>query len=265
MSATKCDILRLSWLDPFRASDSLWQNAYDAAADDYKAAVKTAVAALVFARGDQRRVLDIRERDERLGFEATLRREPAPWAVVVFPSSYRAAARILTPAALSILAGCPLSLAFSIGDPPSPHILTALELCGLENLFILSINKILQAIDELFSNFGAGKLIALDSPRMEKIVARAREHNIDYFAETEEPRLALLDAEKFALALIELAQGSVPPPPRPGVVYDAVYRASAPLNNDARLILGSGLECFWLPPELNRDFFMKQILAIDAD
>ena len=246
------------WTEKYLVPDSAFVRAYDASAPQYRAALKTALALHAFVSS-----LSVgSERHERSGYRSGFKElatmTPASWAALVFPDKYLAAARVFSVAILSLLADCGVSFVISVGASPQSHILNAIEMCGMENVFAMSRDKTSRVLDEMTKSYGAGRVVALDSPSLAEIVDRLDKSGRAIYEEKTEPRLLLADPDSFSLPLLDLAQGFIPPAesePEPYAVYGARPEDEMP---PCSLLLRPGLECYWRFEGLTIDFFMNR-------
>lgn len=246
------------WTDDYRVSDAAFMSAYDASSPQYRASLKTALALHTFISPLSAGF----ERHEREGYRSGFREHvsisPAPWAAIVFPDKYRAAARVFSASILASLADCGISFVICEGLSPASHILNALEMCGIENVLALPPGKTLPVLDEMTKIYGAGRVILLDSPSLGEIGDNIEKSGRIVYKEKAEPILMMPDPEHFSIPLLELAQGFAPPAQSEGAPY-AIYSA---MREDeiprSSLLLRPGLECYWRFEGLALEFFLNR-------
>ena len=160
-------------VEDFRVPDDVCAAAYEAALPQCRAAIKTGLA-LGMAHYEQERPSGghcrRERRDARLGYWQSSGRHPAPWAILAFSPSYAAAARLAAVALCAQLAEIPLLGAVCVGGMPSGPVLTALELCGVEDIFCMDPADLCALLEELpapgrLALLHAGELDGIDIRR----------------------------------------------------------------------------------------------------
>ncbi|MDE5833676.1 MAG: hypothetical protein K2H64_12010 [Desulfovibrio sp.] len=250
------------WLEEYRIPDAAFLSAYDQSSPEYRASLKSALALHFYSMTRQDRI----ERAERIipgkGFREIASVAPVPWAAIIFPGDYSAAARLFSVAVQSLLAGCGVSIALCLGVSPRPSALTALELCGFENAFAVSRAKAVRAIKELVQNADSGRIIILGPEKMSELVDDIRAVDAGLWLERDNYPLALTDPDKFSSPLLELAQGSAPPVSAGARIY-ALY-SDQPEDRivfNYTLLIRPGLECFWKFQDLPEEFFLNRVCS----
>lgn len=261
-------------LDSFRVPDELCAAAYEAATPQCRAAIKTGLA-LGMAHHEQPQTAGghcrHERRDARLGYWQTSGRHPAPWALMAFSPSYAAAARLAATALCAQLAETPLLGAVCVGGMPSGPALTALELCGVEDIFCMDPADLCALLEELPA---PGRLALLHEGELDGITASARVLALRTFEERGAPLLAVQRPELFDEAVLRFCHGDaaieramLPGTGRPEAIFTAdatarthsKVRDGGPFRSGAvplgRLSLSPGCEGLWLHADLSPDFF----------
>lgn len=261
-------------LENFRVPDEVCASAYEAAAPQCRAAIKTGLA-LGMAHYEQERTSGghcrRERRDARLGYWQSSGRHPAPWAIAAFSPSYAAAARLAAVALCAQLAETPLLGAVCVGGMPAGPVLTALELCGVEDIFCMDPADLCALLEELPA---PGRLALLHAGELDGIAATARVLSLRMFEERGAPTLAVQRPELFDEQVLRFCHGDdaveralMPGAGRPEAIFTAAGSARAhskvrdggPFRSGAiplgRLSLSPGCEGLWLHADLSPDFF----------
>lgn len=261
-------------LDGFRIPDEICAAAYEAASPQCRAAVKTGLA-LGMAYFEQTQVAGghcrRERRDARLGYWLSSGRHPAPWAVVAFPPSYAAAARLAAAVLCAQMAETPLLGAVCVGGMPSAPALTALELCGVEDIFLMDPADLCALLEELPA---PGRLALLHEGELDGVAAAARLLSLRTFEERGAPTLAVQRPDLFSEEVLRFCHGDavveralLPGAGRPEAIFTAEetarphskVRDGGPFRSGAvplgRLSLSPGCEGLWLHTDLSPDFF----------
>lgn len=261
-------------LEACRVPDALCASAYEAASPQCRAAIKTGLA-LGMAHYDQGQAAGghcrHERRDARLGYWQSSGRHPAPWAVLAFSPSYAAAARLASVALCAQMAETPLLGAVCVGGTPAEAALTALELCGIEDVFRMEPADLCALLEELPA---PGRLALLHEGELDGIAAAARLLSLRTFEERGAPALAVQRPDLFDEAVLRFCHGAaaveralMPGSGRPDAIFTAEAPARAhsrvrdggPFRSGAiplgRLSLSPGCEGLWLHADLSPDFF----------
>lgn len=253
----------LDSLEPFRAPDSIMAAAYEKTPAKCRAAIKTAIAITNFHFHPQRD--DIRKNitSPNEGFASKLVQSPCKGALLIFPGDMRDAARVCGAASLAALSGVSQIMAIAIGAVPAEGVLTTLELCGVEDIFILPMCQ-LPLVTASFSSLIP--IIYIDNGFSEGFSSPWREAVIssDFFYFSKKPRIVLLSPASFdreILAFCHSPNAITEIIPQDGYC-DAIFfepqTTEIPKNLNASLLLEPGCEGFWLFPRLDREFFMNR-------
>lgn len=121
----------------FRIDDALSAQAYDATPPALRALLKTAIAfqyhLYAEAPASETRTVHC----PAAGFRHTVHEKPAAWTVAVIEPHFDSPARLLAALMPAVLAGVDRIFVVSFGSPIAPSLLVALELAGLEDVFVL--------------------------------------------------------------------------------------------------------------------------------
>lgn len=124
-------------LEAFRIDDALLAQAYDAMPPALRARLKTAIAFQYHLNGEAPAWETRRVHRPTAGFCHTVHEKPAAWTVAVIETDFNSPARLLAALMPAVLAGVERIFVVSFGAPPDDALLVALELAGLEDIFVL--------------------------------------------------------------------------------------------------------------------------------
>lgn len=244
------------WLENYHIADEAGATAYDQTTPDCRAALKTGIA-IAFSqfRGPAGATAESRELTEA-GLRTQIRERPADWSLVIFDSSYNAAARLCGAALLPIIANVPRIAAISVNGLPTPPVLVALELCGLCDIFSLDSQKTAELIAHTARSGLAGGIIMLHNGTLAGLAAQARRLGISLHEEYRKPRLLLSSPQSFNLDILKFCHGFVPDRAASGMA-DAIFAAQADSAraSQSRLLLTPGCEGYWTFPHMSPGFF----------
>lgn len=251
-----------AWLEDSRVDDSLIASAYETTQPRFRAAIKTGLAMIHFHFGESATCRDETVHNGRLGFLRGRSRFPAPWALIVIPPAYAAAARLTAACATALLAAVPYVGAICLGGVPQAAALVSLELSGIEGIFHADAASFTTLLDGLATGPGPrGRLVILQSGELGDIVQAARQHDIPSYDEQRPPRLRVEEGTAIDRELLAFAHGGMAALDdaltATGPV-DAIFRpqaATLPPAPDAPLTLCPGCEGFWLHTGLTPEFF----------
>ncbi len=222
--------------------------AYEAASAAQLARLKTAVAFQFHWHGEAPLEARRSERGTR-GFAHEAAECPVPWALAVLDPAHSAPARLLAALLPAVLAGVRRILILCPALP-SPANCVALEIAGLEDVFVTPDTMPLALLRKLAAE-GQGRLLlfpAREHPLWPALEAAAREARIPCRTDAP-PRLYVGSADDERRELIRWAQGGA-------LWLDAPTGCDAAFADaDAPLTLGPGLEACWLAHDCGRDFF----------
>lgn len=241
------------WLERYRAADDLFASAYESVGAKKRSLIKTgiALARFYFGAPDSLR-RDLRE-NEDMGFWAESVFKPVDWACLVFGGKEMGAARICATAIAPALAGVKNIIALALGGAPV-ELLVTLELCGVEDLFILDSAACARFLNELRQNNGAvGRICCLDcgdSPSRANGCCAIQTREL-----ARGGSLLLANPADFNEEDLYFCQGMPPAldplaSPRWACVYGSGYPEA-----ECGLRLGPGCEGFWVFPGYGPGFF----------
>ncbi|MBQ3059898.1 MAG: hypothetical protein IJD16_06260 [Desulfovibrio sp.] len=245
-------------LEKIRIDDNSLAAAYDATPAPWRAALKCGLAMTHMHFGTSPGRMKTARHDPHLGFWQQESREPVPWALIIFSPAYRAPARLAAACIPALLAGTPRLGAVCVGGPPSTAALVCLELCGVEDIFVLDSSKVVCLPDILRAFPHNGRLILLHQGELAPLVTVARELHLPCFEEWRPPCLILRDATNFDTEILAFAHGfSVREQAEDAdsLPADAVYASTTKNSQNSRLLLTPGCEAFWLHQGLTPSFF----------
>lgn len=246
-----------AWLEDARLAEESLAAAYDAAPPACLAALKTGLALAHSHFGDPPPLAREEWLKKGRGFRGFCQARPLRWALVLFDDSFSAAARLCAAAAAPVFAGVETILAVCLEGEPCFQALTALELCGVEDIFLLQ-----QAdLERLFRDLGPSGSAVFLGPKAGEAEPLARARGLMTYKDRGEPALSLLSPDEFPVRTLEFCQGEAARRLNSDACPDAVYagaeraRQLAFSQKAPRLILGPGCEGFWLHPGLSPAFF----------
>ena len=247
-------------LEEYRIDDEKMAIAYEAISPACKALIKTAIALSDFQYGHSSLYEDRFCSNPELGFWKKSCSSPVKHCFLLVEADYPAMARLCAAAVLPKLAGVKNIYAIIPDNPPSYAILATLELCGMENIFIVPENKIFAL---LASPLQDTRIMGLHGQTIFKLIRPLADMGFIFFYEYAKPRIAVLNPEEFSTREFIFALGLSPSevPYKPGESYDAVYLDNrerfTDLPDNAQMALTPGCECFWQFPALNPAFFQR--------
>lgn len=258
------------WLEAARVDDGLPGAAYEATPARFRAALKTGLALAHFHFGESLTRREENACSGRLGFTRRAAWAPAPWALIVFPPAYAAAARLTAACAAARLAGVPQVGAICPGGGPLAPALVSLELSGVEDIFQPDAGRLPALMDELATRPGKpGRVVVLHAGELDELAQHIRALGIPCFEERRPPRLRIEAATGIDRELLAFAHGgpaaldaALTAAGPADAVYGSPDAAPAP-SPEAPLCLCPGCEGFWLHPGLGPEFFTvsRQVFA----
>lgn len=251
-----------SWLEACRIPDHVLAQAYDSTPHQWRVAVKTAIAATHFHFGDPL-LLSSRTRSSRL-LTLRERRWPVDMALVLAPAAMGSAALATYAALLPTLAGVKQTVWICLGRDASQSQLVSLELCGVEDIYVISHAQMLDLMGVV--PISAPMLLLGSVPSAHTITA----HTKNRFAHICDRPVAWLASPKaFDPELLRFALGFKPTTtsPAPRTAWKVIYatREFRKSNEDSyggALWIEPGFECFWLSPDLRPDFFTHRSFSV---
>lgn len=246
-----------AWLEDHRLPDELAQDAYENCSSQWRALIKTGLALAHFHYGDCDEVTSQSRRRRHSGFQENVKMGPAPWVMLVFECAYAAAARMAAAAVAPILADVDSIIAISVGGAPTKPALVALELAGVEDIFILTEQQTGLLARELIRFGKPGRLVCLHGGALNGVLDSAREIGLPHATEVRPPRLLLASPDSFEPDALLFAHGFMPDTTGTGF-FDAIFATTKKTENDnmeSPLILTPGCEGFWLQANMGPAFF----------
>ena len=248
-----------SWLAACLVSDSEMARAYEGTAPELIALCKHTLAVQHAFFGEAPDWEEQRQLRYAQGFRTRVCNRPADWALVIFAADYESAPRLLAAAMPALLARVPRVLCVCTPGPARPELLCALELAGLEHIYMLDASQSLDLMRVLSRQPGQGRLALLHQGALSALHAVARDAGIPCWEERRAPVLRIYGPEPDA-ALIRLAHPDAvnTEDAAPDAVYCSGQDAPAPL------VLPPGMEGCWLHPSLTPEFFRARVLEFGA-
>lgn len=262
------------WLDTCRVEDSALADAYDRTPMPYRAGIKQCLALCQSVYGESPEDLLHATAHSGQGFWHVLRESAAPWALFAVTPAYRAPARLAAAIMPAILARVPRIALLCLGGMPHESVRAVLELAGVEDSFIVSVDQADTLLRELQAQQGrqetpaAGRLCLLhDGNALASLRLAAAALGIPCMEEAAPPRLALDAAAEVDSNALIFAHGDAGEQARTFSdaeelpACDACFAAPEHLGWLAAglpLILGPDMEGCWLHPHLHPDFFRNR-------
>lgn len=271
-----------SWLDAVRQPDEKQAAAYEACPSDFRASLKTAIAFTFHLWGESASRFETRLENSHSGFVHTLSCRPAAWTLALLSPGYLSPARFIAAILPAILAGVGKILVASLDAAPSSALCAAVELAGLEDMFIFpsGTDDIPRLIRELHAQHPDGRVLLFPSAANEESgisIARqtAKELKIHLWRDDPVPRLSLIPpsgkngaGEKHEHILrrdiVAWAHGDAEILDREeyGIAAHFVqeYADAFPDSQAPPLSFGPGLEACWIHPFLTPEYFRTRTL-----
>lgn len=152
------------WMDEHAIPDETLGAAYEALGDKGRATLKLCIARMHRIWGEPSQS----ERSDRRyapDFRLISEESPAPYALVVCPAGYRSPAAFLAAVMPAVLAGVervlPCFLDEENGAPPTPSLMAAMELAGVERCFHPPHRQILALLNLLCDKAPGGRIVLL--------------------------------------------------------------------------------------------------------
>lgn len=246
------------FLEQNRCPDALFAEAYEGLTPSCRGAIKTAIAMTFFHFGEARSRGRLEREGLANGFQERCVDIPVPWALCVI-SAQTPPAALIQACVLPALCGVEHIGAFCMQGDPSPPVLLALELCGVEDLFLTQKDALAKALRQLPPG---GRVTVLGNGG--DYCQPCSAPGVLWHAEDCHPLLFVPDPQNFDLDAISLAQACNKEELlafKQGRI-DGVYAQHA--DPCARLTLGPGLEAFWLLENYGPDFFRAKTFSFSA-
>jgi len=262
------------WLEAYRMDDARLVEAYEHTSSALRARLKTAIA-LQCALEKERPVLEECRRISRVsGFEYRVAQCPADWVLVVLDPLHNSPARLVAAVLPAILAGVKYIHVAGVGASPSAKACVALELAGVEEIFVMPDNSpVLQNLLLALHQWKPdGRLLLFPtvesrlSAEFVTLRQTARKLGLRLWQDRPKPRLLLTTvADKERQGSVGWAHGAAEleyteNPTSLPLGMDAAYLSTA-TNLSFPQLFGPGLEACWFHPRLDVRFFQNVTLA----
>lgn len=252
------------WLEACRPEDALSAGAYENAAPELRALLKTALAFAFHRWPGQDGVSARSSCSLRSGFRHTDTLRPAAWVLACAGPGYASPARFLACLVPALAAGTG-RIAVVSEQAFSPALCTAMELAGLEDSFVLGGDRLADVYEDLRAVSSDGRLLLFPgadgtfSPAQKSLLHGAAADGLPVLRDRPSPRLLSLyasgpDAEALAARLRWLhPDAELLTEAAAGVraAYVPDEKTKVPASPD--MILGPGMEACWPGPA--PDFF----------
>ena len=264
-----------AWLEDFRVPDSVRGQAYETFGAEARSLVKSAIALAQFHFNPYQGLISRGEVNPEFGFNSFASAWIASRVILIFGSSYDAAAMACAAACLPRLCGVPNIIAICLGKNPSAALLATLELCGIEDIYSLQLEKCHELPQSLSppsstnKNINPCRALLLDSDGAQNSLAKALADILPALYLHKRPIVCLENTSALDQTLVRKLYGSevslVEDPALCDVLItdsqfdsDALAASSCP-----PLVLNSGAAAFWIFPELEPNFFKICKLGFD--
>ena len=238
-----------------RLDDALFAAAWEEVGAQDRALMKTAIA-WHFHRLGRCGGSGSGERISRgAGFGMRWQDRPAPWVLAALEEGFASPARLLAWLVPALLAGV-AQVAVASPCPPPPAILAALELAGIEDVFLASPDGMRRMLEDFAQDAGRGRLVRFCGAggAMDGLEARARQLGVPCQSVPAAPRIAILDQES-AEGMRELRRrialfhpdAQIPGGDEKAAFADAAYGApeGMPPREAWPALYGEGMEACW--------------------
>lgn len=265
-----------AWLDSWRMDDAHAAQAYEQTPAPRRALLKTAIALHVQLWGEAPAEEIRRVASSARGFVHARADRPAAWTLAVVDPAHAAPARLLAALLPAALAGVEAIMVVFPERQPTPPLSVALELAGLENVYVLpaTANPGLPDVVRELAARAEGRMLLFPTARSRlaepfmSLRETARRQRIRLWQDRPEPRIAVAgqpgpdaqnllrwahgDAVLAPVSAFSPQAGSVDRAKRLDACWAPAPEMPVP---GCPLILTPGLEAFWLADRLDRGFF----------
>lgn len=191
-----------AWLEAMRPDDRLAASAYENTPAPLRALLKSAIAFHFQFWGEMPTEQTQGVRNPAAGFAWQRAERPVPWTLAVMDPAYASPARLLAALLPAVLAGVDMILVVCPDQPPAPVQNVALDLAGLENLYVVpsagaSAPALTDVVRELAAQ-GEGRLLLFPtecsrfSPLFQTLCETARGLRVRLWQDMPAPRIALV-------------------------------------------------------------------------
>lgn len=246
-------------LTAHRVEDAALSAAHESAPAAGLAAIKQCLALLHSLMGEDADETLLARIDAARGFRMRERIVPAPWACFFVGAGYAAPVRLAAALMPAILARTPLLAAVCV-SAPSPAVLAALELAGVEDIF--RVDDAAPWPARLSAGMGPGRVALLHGGDLAPAAEAARGAGLAVWEETRPPRLHMEEeAEPFRDIIDFCHPDAVHTPSGPDAVFGG-EGGSPDVREAAPLIIHPRMAGFWRHAGLGPDFFRERALRI---
>lgn len=253
------------WLESHRPSDALYAEAYENTPAPFRALLKTSIAFSFHRWSVSPETIRSEAKSRRTGFLHSESIRPVSWVLAFLSRGFASPSRMLSALVPAIIAGAERII---VTSPSSfaPSIITALELSGLEDSFVLSEGNTERLYESLLSLSQEGRLLFFPGPDDKKtllhpLLQRAWSDGIAFHADKPSPVILAPGpcAEEIRERLAWLhPDAHIVTAPQQRV--DAVFSpAGAALPCASAFTAGPGMEACWPGP--SPDFFRTHALS----
>ncbi len=254
--------------DARRLDDEMFACAWEEVGAEDRALLKTAIAWHFHRFGRQDGILrrEISSPDAGFGMRAVS--QPAPWAIGVLDRGFASPARLLAELVPALLAGVPRILVVS-EHMPAPALLVALELAGMEDVFLAGHAGIASLPGHCGGMPGPGRLILFcGSGGTDALSGYAGPNGLPIRRVPPCPRILLLPPSGIGPAELRRRAAFCHPDALlleadadRDAFTDAVFGAprGMPFSGRLRTLYGEGMEACWTGP--GPDFFRNSSTA----
>ncbi len=251
-------------LEAERLGDEVLARAYEAVSPQIRARLKTTQSLLMALFGKKM------EHEEQVlfsmttGYKVRTKREPAPWALFYIRNGCCGAARLAAAVMAARLSGVDaVVVVFSDQGDIAPENLVSLELCGVEDIFVLS-DEAAEIMLKALARNGRGRLVGAGMP--EPFSRVAREAGFPCHELPCSPRIQLdvnLDEEERAAVTALFPEARLVSPDDFVQVDVHVHPESVPCDQAAaRVAVELSLAGCFVDPDLLPSFFVNTSYAI---
>jgi hypothetical protein len=266
------------WLETYRPDDKIYADSYEGTAPELRALLKTAIA-FAFHRWDMHDGEQLLEHlCQRKGFQYREKIRPTSWVLAIIGSGFSSPARFLAHLIPAVLAGAEHIIIVS-EQPFSPALVTAMELAGLEDSFLLNACNTERLYKELCTICSDGRILIFPSitgeisPIQKQLMHEAEAKSIPLLHDRYAPEILSLypkDLEKEKLRLIRWLH--------PDAILHTSHNFSttSPVqvilspklisDADTPFVAGPGMEACWPgpSPEFFRSHFCSAFLLQES-
>ncbi len=253
-------------LAKYDIADTLRATAYENAHARERACLKNAMAFHAL-QGEGPHCEHIQRNFANRGYWLNVKTQPVPWVLCICSAGYASPARLIAALMPAIMAGVPDIYVLYLDENPSPALLLALELMGLEQaVAVPKADSPLDLAREFLINLApqCGRVLLLSdiSSEMSSLYKQADELRIPWWQDSIPPRIVthnLLEAEQ---ALLNFAQPDAILSEHMDVSVDAIYGDKLDAVADIFIpqVWAKGMEGCFIHRHLSVEFFQNSAL-----